>query len=64
MTRSIAAVESSRPERQRRRDQILTYGHGAVTAGPCPDSIVLNFLTHPDRKPDTSCVAQLKMLWQ
>ena len=41
-----------------------TYSHGAVNAGPCPNSIVRDFLTHPNRKPDTSCAAQMTMAWQ
>jgi pimeloyl-ACP methyl ester carboxylesterase len=41
-----------------------TYGHGAVTAGPCPDGIVVRFLAHPDQKPNTSCAARLRTVWQ
>jgi pimeloyl-ACP methyl ester carboxylesterase len=40
-----------------------TYGHGAVTAGPCSDGITLSFLTTPNQKPNTRCVAQMKMQW-
>src|SRR5262249_37170234 len=40
-----------------------TYGHGAVGAGPCANSMVLDFLTDPHSKPDTNCVAQMTMAW-
>lgn len=34
-------------------------GHGVVTGGPCPASIVVGFLTDPTTPPDTNCIASL-----
>jgi hypothetical protein len=34
-------------------------GHGVRFTGVCPDSIVAAFLKHPDRRPDTACIAQM-----
>jgi hypothetical protein len=43
---------------------IPTLSHVVVGYDPCPDSITRAFLIHPNRKPDTSCVAHMTMGWQ
>ncbi|HWQ11375.1 MAG TPA: alpha/beta hydrolase, partial [Roseiflexaceae bacterium] len=39
---------------------VFTFGntaHGSAVAGPCPASIVLDFLADPTTRPDASCIA-------
>jgi hypothetical protein len=43
------------------RSYVYTFGftgHGAATAGDCPESIVAQFVDDPLREPDSSCVAK------
>ncbi len=38
-------------------------GHGEVTSGACQDSIFLQFLDNPNKKPDGTCAAQQKIVF-
>jgi pimeloyl-ACP methyl ester carboxylesterase len=38
-------------------------GHGQVTSGECQDQIFIEFLDHPDQKPDGSCINEQKMVF-
>lgn len=39
-------------------------GHDVVGTKPCQDSVVQAFLSNPNRRPDTSCMAEMYMPWQ
>jgi pimeloyl-ACP methyl ester carboxylesterase len=43
---------------------VPTLSHLVVGFGACPDSIASAFLASPNRKPNTRCLAQMKMIWQ
>lgn len=35
-------------------------GHGASLADPCPMSMMIGFLDHPQQEPEASCIAQMR----
>jgi hypothetical protein len=37
---------------------------GVRGTGPCPDSVVRAFLANPQVKPNASCVAKMRMVWE
>jgi len=41
--------------------EIPGYGHSAVFSGPCPFSLMFQFLNDPTQPPDDSCIADLKL---
>jgi pimeloyl-ACP methyl ester carboxylesterase len=39
-------------------------GHGAIGAGDCPFNIMADFLNEPSQAPDSSCINEMRMVFQ